>query len=157
MNTMKLLACTVALIGATAAFGQDATARAKTRTAQLTAELGLNEQQAAKLQDLLISVEEQVAPERAKCAELQASIDGKMRESYTNLKGVLTPEQLAKLKSMPASSCDGVSGCTHGAKAAAGCAKDGAGAKAACCAGKAGAHASAPATGAEPMKTSIAR
>lgn len=157
MKSLKLTFCAVALFGATALFAQtsDATARAKARTSQLTAELGLNAEQAAKLQDLLVGVETEVAPERAKCAELQASINMKTQEAFGNLKGVLTPEQMSKLKSMPAASCEG-HGCSHGEKAAAGCAKDGA--KAGCCAGKAGATGSAsPATGNEPIKTTISR
>lgn len=157
MKSLKLTLCAVALFGTTALFAQttDATARAKARTAQLTAELGLNAQQAAKLQDLLEGVETEVAPERAKCAELQASINQKTQDAYGSMRGVLTPEQMAKLKSMPASSCDGHT-CSHGEKAAAGCAKDGA--KAGCCAGKAGATGSTtPANGNEPIKTTISR
>lgn len=157
MKSLKLTLSAMALFCATALFAQtaDATARAKARTSQLSAELGLNAEQSAKLQDLLIGVETEVAPERAKCAELQASINQKTRETYGNLKGVLTPEQLAKLKSMPDASCEGHS-CSHGEKAAAGCAKDGA--KAGCCAGKAGATGNAaPATGNQPIKTTLSR
>ncbi|MBK6775403.1 MAG: hypothetical protein IPG74_05995 [Flavobacteriales bacterium] len=157
MNTMKLIVCAAAVLGSTMAFGQaatsDPTALAKARVAQLTTELGLTQEQAAKVQDVLVAVETEAAPERAKCAELQASIDSKMKASYVNLKGVLTPEQMAKLRSMPVG-CDAHAGCSHDAKATAGCAKDGG--KAACCAGKAGATgAAAPAKANEPMKTTI--
>lgn len=153
---MKLIVCAAAMLGSTLAFGQaatsDPTALAKARVAKLTTELGLTKEQATKVQDVLVAAETEVAPERAKCAELQASIDTKMKESYVNLKGVLTPEQMAKLRSMPVG-CDAHAGCNHDAKAA-GCAKDGG--KAACCAGKADATgAAAPAKANEPLKTTL--
>lgn len=157
MKSLKLTLCAFALFSASALLAQtaEATARAKARAAQLTAELGLDAKQSEKLQSVLIQVEADVAPERSKCAEIQASIESKTRESYAQLIGILTPEQLGKLKSMPAASCEG-HGCSHGEKASAGCAKDGA--KAGCCAGKAGATGSAtPSTGNEPIKTTLSR
>lgn len=154
---MKLIVCAAALLGSTLAFGQaaasDPTALAKARVAQLTTELGLTQEQAAKVQEVMVAVETDIAPEREKCAQIQTSIDSKVKASYINLKGVLTPEQMAKLRSMPAG-CDAHAGCGHDAKAAAGCAKDGG--KAACCAGKAGTTGSAaPAKANEPLKTTL--
>ena len=158
MNTMKLMLCAAAMMGSAMVLGQatagDPAALAKARAATLTTELGLNEKQAAAMEETLLAAEKQVAPERAKCAEIQSTIDATMNKSYASLNGVLTPEQLKKLKSMPAGSCTSHAGCNHEAKASAGCAKDGA--KAGCCAGKAGATgAAAPARTAEPMKTTI--
>ena len=143
MNTLKTILCAVTLLGSAMAFGQtatvEATAMAKARAAQLTTELALDAKQATAMEEVLMKAEQAVAGDRDKCAQIQANIDNTIMQSYAGLNGVLTPEQMSKLKTMPAASC------SPGAKAStAGCAKDGA--KAGCCAGKAGAHgAAAPA------------
>lgn len=157
---MKTLLCGAALFCSAIGFGQasapDATALAKARTAQLTTDLGLNAKQATAVEEMMVAAEMQLVGERAKCAEIQSTIDATMKKSYTRMEGILTPEQVKKLKTLPVNSCAGHAGCSHEAKASAGCAKDGA--KAGCCAGgKAGAQGTGSTTPAkmEPMKTTI--
>ena len=117
------------------AMKDEAVAGAKARTAQLTQELGLTEEQATRVLEIMNNTEIATLDDRMQCQKLEMRVEATLNGGYDQLTGVLTPEQEQKLQVMRKDGTISTKCCAEPA-AKAGCGSSSAAPKAGCCAGK---------------------
>lgn len=142
-RSICILAASAALFTTSvkAQHGSDAEQHAKARAAAYVQALGVDAATAEGMAKVYMEGEEQVAPLREKCAEIQAEVNKAMAPYDEKAEGMLTEEQRNKLAALkkegkwqPAASC-----MPAGDAPKAGCGDHGAAKPAGgCCAGKAG-------------------
>ena len=152
MRTLILASVVFIATGAYAQNDRDAVSmesRVRSEVSALTESLGLNEKQAAEVENRMMRAEKEAYEFRVQCDKAQTQIDAIMDRSYASMGDILDPEQSNKLAEMRKSGQLN-SGCSHGAEAKS-CSDKGTAKTGACCAGGK-AHA-APATKEAPAKT----
>lgn len=141
MRTMLSITC--GLVMATGAFAQvnetemkeRSMADAKARTAQLTQDLGLTEEQAEKALAIMTNMEMSTLPERIQCRSIEMKVESANNAAYDEVAGMLSPEQADKLAHMRKEGTISTKCCAPTPNKAA-CAPVNAG-KSGCCSGKA--------------------
>ena len=155
MRTLLLASVVFIATGAFAQNDRDAVSmesRVRSEVSALTESLGLNEKQAAEVENRMMRAEKEAYEYRLQCEKAQMQINAIMDRSYASMGDILDPEQSNKLAEMRKTGQLN-SGCGHSAEAKSCSDKSGASKTGACCAGgKAQAAPATPATKEAPAK-----